>query len=154
MLCREDLHYRGMQISRNALTHVPWQLMVSMLEVFTANSNDAVKTSASVTRLSSYLLQQTFSRNGRYRHLLFPELLPLNIGTADSPLPAGGWRSSKYIIIVLIESEGSGLRVLQEMKPGGRSRYYIIDATLIVWLGIDWDWGGIYLQRRRQKSKY
>ena len=22
-VCREDLHYRGMQISRNALTHVP-----------------------------------------------------------------------------------------------------------------------------------
>ena len=34
-------------------------------------------------------------------------------------------RSSIYIIVVLIESEGSGLRVIQEMKPGGRSRYYI-----------------------------
>ena len=35
--------------------------------------------------------------------------------------------------------QDSGLRVFQEMKAGGRSRYYIIKTKIIVWFRIDLD---------------
>ena len=71
------------------------------------------------------------SLSGWPRHLLFQNfdrwilaqlILPSEQVSDD--------QANIFDLVILIESEGSGLRVIQEMKPGGRSRYFIIEATL------------------------